>query len=145
MNPSAVLGLVLCLVLCLNIILVYHTGMTRATIMEDEDLIMRRYDADLVDCQNVSEITFLGLFPCLRNTSSFEASDNISECDLLVEAAARLAVERVNQNPNILHNITLKLYPIYVPNRRESHAVSDHDHKYMHNNITICNLKAYQS
>ena len=84
----------------------------------------RRYNADIIDCQNVSEIVFLSFLPCLRNDSGFEASENISECDLLAEAAAHLAVERVNQDPNTLHNITLKLYPIYVPNGKGSFTVS---------------------
>ena len=77
----------------------------------------RHYNADAINCQNVSEIVFLGFFPCLReNGSDFDALKSISECDLLAEAAARLAVERVNGDPDILPNITLKLHPIYVPN-----------------------------
>lgn len=93
--------------------------------MEEGVEFLRRYDADTVNCQNVSEITFLGYFPCLRPDSSFNASESIKECDLLAEAAAHLAVERVNGDPNILSNITLKLYPIYVPRQREAKAVSD--------------------
>ena len=77
----------------------------------------RHYNADAIDCQNISEIIFLGFFPCLRqnNGSDFEVSRNIKECDLLAEAAAQLAVERVNSDPNILPNITLTLYPIHIP------------------------------
>ena len=87
----------------------------------------RHYNADFINCQNVSEIIFLGFFPCLRqNGSGFEASKSISECDLLVEAAAHLAVERVNQNPGILPNVTLRLYPIYVPNGGNPLTVSRH-------------------
>ena len=71
-----------------------------------------RYNALSIDCQNVTEIVFVGFFPCLRG-SSFEAPKNISECDLLAEAAAHLAVERVNQDPTVLPNITLSLHPIY--------------------------------
>ena len=66
-----------------------------------------------IDCQDVAEIVFVGIFPCPRD-SNFVASKNISECDLLAEAAAYLAVERVNQDPDILPNITLRLHPIYV-------------------------------
>ena len=87
----------------------------------------RHYNADLINCQNVSEIVFLGFFPCLRqNGSGFEASKNITinECDLLAEAAAHLAVERVNQDPDVLPNITLRLYPIHVPNGSNSLTVS---------------------
>ena len=72
-----------------------------------------RFDASSIDCQNVTEIVFVGFFPCLRD-ASFEASKSISECDLLAEAAAHLAVERVNGNPDILPNITLSLHPTYV-------------------------------
>lgn len=86
----------------------------------------RHYNAHSINCQNVSEIVFLSYFPCLRqNGSDFDASKSIRECDLLAEAAAYLAVERVNEDPNILPNITLKLYPIYVPNNgSESLTVS---------------------
>ena len=67
------------------------------------------------DCQNVTEIVFVGVFPCLRRRgSNFAARQNISECDLLAEAAAQLAVERVNADPDVLPNITLRLYPTYV-------------------------------
>jgi hypothetical protein len=77
----------------------------------------RHYNADAINCQNVSEIVFLGFFPCLRqnNGSGFEASRNIKECDLLAEVAAQLAVERVNADPDVLPNVTLRLYPIYIP------------------------------
>ena len=127
MNSSVLLELVLFLVLSLNITVDLTLGMSQVNIndMEGDNMPSRRYDADMVDCQNVSEIVFLGFFPCLRqNGSGFEASKNISECDLLSEAAARLAVERVNGDPDVLPNITLKLYPIYVPSKRASQAVS---------------------
>ena len=76
-----------------------------------------RYDASRIDCQNVTEIVFVGVFPCLRRPgSNFTARQNImiSECDLLAEAAAQLAVERVNADPDVLPNITLRLHPTYV-------------------------------
>ena len=74
-----------------------------------------RYDASRIDCQNVTEIVFVGVFPCLRSLgSNFTARQNISECDLLAEVAAELAVERVNADPDVLPNITLRLHPIYV-------------------------------
>ena len=67
------------------------------------------------DCGGLTEIYFLGVFPCHRDSqSNFVASKNISECDLLAEAAARLAVERVNRDPDILPNIILNLFPVYV-------------------------------
>ena len=86
----------------------------------------RHYNTDAIDCQNISEIVFLGFFPCLRRNSGsdFEASRNIKECDLLAEAAAELAVERVNADPDVLPNITLTLYPIYIPSGGNSLTVS---------------------
>ena len=72
-----------------------------------------RFDASSIECKNVTDIIFVGVFPCLRD-SNFVAQKSISECDLLAEAAAHLAVERVNQDPDVLPNITLKLNPTYV-------------------------------
>ena len=72
-----------------------------------------RFDASSINCRNVTGIIFVGSFPCRRG-SNFVAPKNIGECDLLAEAATHLAVERVNQDPGILPNITLKLYPTYV-------------------------------
>ncbi len=95
--------------------------------VEEDNQILRRYDAESIDCQNISEIVFLGFFPCLRQNDSsghLLPSESIHECDLLAEAAAQLAVERVNADPAILPNITLRLNPIYVPSNRESQAVS---------------------
>jgi hypothetical protein len=95
--------------------------------VEEENQTLRRYDAESIDCQNISEIVFLGFFPCLRQNNSsghLFPSKSIRECDLLAEAAAQLAVERVNVDPTILPNITLRLNPIYVPSNRESQAVS---------------------
>ena len=80
-----------------------------------------RFFASSVDCQNVTEIVFVGVFPCLRD-SSFAALKDISECDLLAEAAAYLAVERVNQDPDILPNITLRVHPIYVSTEEVKYA-----------------------
>ena len=91
----------------------------RSTSMLDNQFFRERqqtrYDASSIDCQNVTEIVFVGVFPCLRRRgSNFAARQNISECDLLAEAAAQLAVERVNADPDVLPNITLRLYPTYV-------------------------------
>ena len=87
----------------------------------------RRYGADLVDCDNVTKIVFVSFFPCLRTDcdTDFKASEKLGECDLLAEAAAYLAVDRVNQDPDILTNITLELYPIYIPAISESVTVSE--------------------
>ena len=87
--------------------------------LEDSSLrYQRRYGAASVVCQNVHEIVFVGFFPCRRNGrseySDFNASDKMDDCDLLAEAAAYLAVERVNEDPTILPNITLKLRPVYT-------------------------------
>ena len=81
----------------------------------------RRYNAESIECQNVTEITFVGVFPCIRKDSKSE-SERLSECDLLAEAAANLAIERVNRDPDILPNITLKLSPLYVSNSKVRHA-----------------------
>ena len=74
----------------------------------------RRYHASRVDCQKVTDIVFVGFFPCDRDDSNFTAPENMNKCDLLVEAAAFLAVDRVNNDPSILSNITLRLLPIYT-------------------------------
>lgn len=80
-----------------------------------------RFLASSIDCQNVTEIFFVGSFPCLRDTN-FEASKSISECDLLAEAAAHLAVERVNRNSDILPNITLSLHSTFVSTDEVKHV-----------------------
>ena len=87
----------------------------------------RRYGADLVDCDNVTKIVFVSFFPCLRTDcdTDFKVSERLGECDLLAEAAAYLAVDRVNQDPDILPDITLELYPIYIPAISESVTVSE--------------------
>ena len=125
---TAILELVLWLSFVLNTACMTCAPDGSGTMESSDHLTLRRYNAESVDCENVAEIGFLGgFFPCpRRNGSSFEASKSISECDLLAETAAHLAVERVNQDSDILPNITLiqKLYPIYVPSRRESQAVS---------------------
>ena len=86
----------------------------------------RRYGANAVRCQDVREIYFTAFFPCLRNMGTepaeVAASGRLGDCDLLAEAAAHLAVERVNRDPTILPNITLKLFPIYTAPREVSHA-----------------------
>ena len=87
----------------------------------------RRYDAEEVNCQNVSEIVFISFFPCFRNDSTdseFSPLERLGECDLLAEAAAYLAVDRVNEDPTILPNITLQIRPVYIPTRTDSNTVS---------------------
>ena len=84
----------------------------------------RHYNAGYIDCRNITEIVFLSFFPCLRNDYGFDAPESIRECDLLAEAAAQLAVDRVNEDPTILPNITLQLYPVYVPSGKGSLTVS---------------------
>ena len=94
----------------------------------------RRYGAESVDCQNVTKIVFVSFFPCLRTDgdTDFKASERLGECDLLAEAAAYLAVDRVNQDPDILPNITLELYPIYIPTSEESNTVSNMSYILIH-------------
>ena len=74
----------------------------------------RRYHASRVDCQKVTDIVFVGFFPCVRDDSNLTAPEKLNNCDLLVEAAAYLAVDRVNNDRTILSNITLRLLPIYT-------------------------------
>lgn len=131
LSVTSLLDCALWLVLCFTIHLTLCLGGTVTQVnidyVKEDDEALRRYDADFIDCQNISEIVFLGFFPCLRqNGSELLPSESIHECDLLAEAAAQLAVERVNADPDILPNITLTLYPIYVPSNRESQAVSNH-------------------
>ena len=135
LSVTSLLDRALWLVLCLMVLLtLYSVGGTATHVNIDHDFVeddeaLRRYGAEFIDCQNISEIVFLGFFPCLRqNGRSAELlpSESIRDCDLLAEAAAQLAVERVNSDPDILPNITLTLYPIYVPSNRESQAVSNH-------------------
>ena len=136
---SLLINCALWLVLGLTIhLILYSVGGTVTQVNIDHDIVeddeaLRRYDADFIDCQNISEIVFLGFFPCLRQNGRSELlpSKSIRDCDLLAEAAAELAVERVNADPDILPNITLRLYPIYVPSNGESQAVSNHhNHEY---------------
>ena len=105
-------------------VLLCNTSMAQRSGRDPSSYPQRRYGAEAVDCQSVSEIAFVSFFPCFRNENFTLTSEKLSECDLLAEAAAHLAVERVNQDPHILPNITLKLHPVYTPNSKELITVS---------------------
>ena len=66
----------------------------------------------------------MSFFPCLRPDPEFSASEKMSECDLLAEAAVYLAVDRVNEDPTILPNVKLKIHPVYIPNDKDLFTVS---------------------
>ena len=106
-------------------VILYQTGtLAQGNTRDPEDSYpQKRYFAEDIYCENVTEIVFVGFFPCLRN-ANFVTSEKLSQCDLLAEAAAYLAVERVNQDPTILTNITLRLHPIYIPQSNDSITVS---------------------
>ena len=89
----------------------------------------RRFGASGIRCQDLREIVFVAFFPgpCLSNNTESHTLDGgvdgasgVGECDFLVEAAARLAVDRVNQDPTVLPNITLRLHPVYTAPREVS-------------------------
>ena len=86
----------------------------------------RRFGADGIRCRNVTEIVFVAFLPgpCFSNDTDNSTSrgetdgaSGVGECDFLVEAAARLAVDRVNQDPTVLPGITLRLHPVYTAPR----------------------------
>ena len=54
---------------------------------------------------------FLGFFPC-----SPDLNRDLNECDMLIMRAVELAVEKINQDPNILSCFKLKLLPVHVNN-----------------------------
>ena len=71
-------------------------------------------EGQLQTCRNGTEnVVFLGFVPCSLNmsqssgTSRSSAREILEECDVLVEAAVELAVDRINGNPDVLVNTTL--------------------------------------
>ena len=64
-------------------------------------------------CENATEnVVFLGFVPCSLSDGINGTRDLLAECDLLVQAALELAVERINQSPDILTNTTLHVLQI---------------------------------
>ena len=67
-------------------------------------------------CKNATteNVVFLGFIPCRSQpslneswTSRSAARKILEKCDVLVQTAIELAVERINRNPDILANTTL--------------------------------------
>ena len=79
--------------------------------------------------QNVPNIPFLVFIPCLEdNGVTRPTSERLDDCDLLARAAVSLAVERVNQNKDILPNSSVTVVPLSVtlntPETEQSASVS---------------------
>ena len=51
---------------------------------------------------------FLGFFPC-----SPDSNRDLNECDMLTMSAVELAIDKINQDPNILSCFKLKLLPVF--------------------------------
>ena len=51
---------------------------------------------------------FLGFFPC-----SPDSNRDLNECDMLTLSAVELAIDKINQDPNILSCFKLKLLPVF--------------------------------
>ena len=52
---------------------------------------------------------FLGFFPC-----SPDSNRDLNECDMLTLSAVELAIEKINQDPNILSCFKLELLPVFL-------------------------------
>ena len=69
-------------------------------------------------CRNATETVLLNFVPaCALNESSVSmltatAREILDRCDLLVEAAMHLAVERINQSPDVLANTLLHVHNV---------------------------------
>ena len=70
-------------------------------------------------CRNATEnVVFIDFVPCSLNgtsVSTLAAREFLEKCDILVQAAIELAVERINRNPNILANTTIRVQPVQLP------------------------------
>ena len=54
---------------------------------------------------------FLGFFPC-----SPDSNRDLNECDMLTMSAVELAIDKINQDPNILSCFKLELLSVHVNN-----------------------------
>ena len=52
---------------------------------------------------------FIGFFPC-----SPDSSRDLNECDMLTMSAVELAINKINQDPNILSCFKLQLLPVFT-------------------------------
>ena len=72
-------------------------------------------------CKNATEnVMFLDFVPCSLNGTSIStlaAREILEKCDLLVQAAIELAVERINRNSDIFTNTTIRVHdvPVQLP------------------------------
>ena len=51
---------------------------------------------------------FLGFFPC-----SPDSNRDLNECDMLTMSAVELAIDKINQDPNLLSCFKLELLPVF--------------------------------
>ena len=56
-------------------------------------------------------LRFLGFFPC-----SSDSNRDLNECDMLTMSAVELAIDKINQDPNILSCFKLELLPVFTNN-----------------------------
>ena len=54
-------------------------------------------------------LRFLGFFPC-----SPDSKRDLDECDMLTMSAVELAIDKINQDPNILSCFKLELLPVFT-------------------------------
>ena len=54
-------------------------------------------------------LQFLGFFPC-----SPDSKRALNECDMLTMSAVELAIDKINQDPNILSCFKLELLPVFT-------------------------------
>ena len=87
-------------------------------------LLLRRPATDCRSPRNTTEIVFLALYPpCSNEARSSSELVRLEQCDLLTETAIDLAVERINQNPNILpESATLRVIPVRFEDEDSANA-----------------------
>ena len=74
----------------------------------------------------VQNVTFLLFVPCWQETDGIHRSaalERLDDCDLLARAAVSLAIERVNENRDILVPSYLRTVPLF-PEFNETISVS---------------------
>ena len=54
-------------------------------------------------------LRFLGFFPC-----SPDSNRDLNQCDILTLSAVELAINKINQDPNILSCFKLELLPVFT-------------------------------
>ena len=67
------------------------------------------YKLDSCTSEDVKHpLNFLGFFPC-----SPDSNRDLNECDMLTLSAVDLAIDKINQDPNILSCFKLELLPVF--------------------------------